>query len=133
MSRRFLLKDGTEVVIRPMTARDVDRSFAFSQSLTPGDRLYLRHDVTRLEEVENRIRAMEEGRARRLVARRMRPQIAARSIFRKLGFRDATLVPDYVKDADGKRQDLVPMRCDLEGLWQKLDRCVSDRDWMGPD
>jgi len=190
MSNRVELKDGTSVVIRLMTAGDLDRSVAFFQSLTPQDRRYLRHDVTRREEVEARIEAMRTGRARRLVAldgdtivadaalelesagwkqhvgeirliianpykrkglgmllarelysmaveakveeilvRMMRPQLAARSIFRKLGFREETLLPDYVKDAEGQKQDLVLMRCDLEGLWQKLEDFIADRDW----
>ena len=190
MSKQVELKDGTSVVIRPMTVADLDLSVAFFGSLTPQDRLYLRHDVTRREEVEARIQAMQAGRARRLVAldgeaivadaalelepaswkqhvgeirliianpykrkglgmllarelysmaveakveeiivRMMRPQLAARSIFRKLGFREETLLPDYVKDAEGQKQDLVLMRCDLEGLWQKLEDFIADRDW----
>ena len=190
MSNRVELKDGTSVEIRPMSTEDLDRSVAFFQSLTPQDRLYLRHDVTRREEVEARIQAMQAGRAKRLVAldgerivadaalelepsswkrhvgeirliianpykrkglgmllarelysmaveakveevmvRMMRPQLAARSIFRKLGFHEETLLPDYVKDAEGRKQDLVLMRCDLEGLWQKLEDFIADRDW----
>ena len=194
MLKRVALKDGTSVVIRPMTAEDLDRSVAFFQSLTAQDRLYLRHDVTRREEVEVRIQAMQAGRARRLVAlqedriiadaalelesaswkqhvgeirliianpykrkglgmlmarelysaaveaeveeiivRMMRPQLAARSIFRKLGFQEVTLLGDYVKDAEGRKQDLILMRCDLEGLWQRLDHVIADRDWSQSD
>jgi len=194
MLKRVILKDGTSVVIRPMTAEDLDRSVAFFQSLTAQDRLYLRHDVTRREEVEGRIQAMQAGRARRLVAlqkdriiadaalelesaswkrhvgeirliianpykrkglgmlmarelysaaveaeveeivvRMMRPQLAARSIFRKLGFQEVTLLGDYVKDAEGRKQDLILMRCDLEGLWQRLDHVIADRGWSQSD
>ena len=194
MLKRVVLKDGASVVIRPMTAEDLDRSVAFFQSLTAQDRLYLRHDVTRREEVEGRIQAMQAGRARRLVAlqkdriiadaalelesaswkqhvgeirliianpykrkglgmlmarelysaaveaeveeivvRMMRPQLAARSIFRKLGFQEVTLLGDYVKDAEGRKQDLILMRCDLEGLWQRLDHFITDRDWSQSD
>lgn len=194
MLKRVALKDGTSVVIRPMTAEDLDRSVAFFQSLTAQDRLYLRHDVTRREEVEVRIQAMQAGRARRLVAlqedriiadaalelesaswkqhvgeirliianpykrkglgmlmarelysaaveaeveeiivRMMRPQLAARSIFRKLGFQEVTLLGDYVKDAEGRKQDLILMRCDLEGLWQRLEHVIADRDWSQSD
>jgi L-amino acid N-acyltransferase YncA len=190
MSNRVELKDGTSVEIRPMAADDLDRSLAFFQSLTAQDRLYLRHDVTRRDEVEARIQAMQAGSAKRLVAldedrivadaalelesaswkrhvgeirliianpykrkglgmlmarelysmaveakveevvvRMMRPQLAARSIFRKLGFHEETLLPDYVKDAEGKKQDLVLMRCDLEGLWQKLEDFIEGGDW----
>ncbi|RKZ06298.1 hypothetical protein DRQ32_11330, partial [bacterium] len=188
------LKDGTSVEIRPMTLDDLDRSVTFFQSLTPQDRLYLRHDVTRRDEVRGRIQAMQEGQVRRFVAiaeeriiadaalelesanwkrhvgevrliianpykrkglgmlmarelyssaveaeleeiivRMMRPQLAARSIFRKLGFHEVTLLADYVKDAEGHKQDLVLMRCDLEGLWQRLDHVIADRDWIQSD
>jgi L-amino acid N-acyltransferase YncA len=194
MIKEVKLKDGTSVVIRPMAPDDLDRSVAFFEALTPGDRLYLRHDVTRREEVQVRIKAMQEGRARRFVAvvedrivadaalelesanwkrhvgevrliianpfkrkglgmlmarelyssaveaeleeiivRMMRPQLAARNIFRNLGFQEVTLLADYVKDAEGHKQDLVLMRCDLEGLWQRLDHVIADRDWIQSD
>jgi L-amino acid N-acyltransferase YncA len=194
MIKKVNLKDGTSVVIRPMALGDLDRSVAFFQTLTPQDRLYLRHDVTRRDEVQGRIQAMQEGRVKRLVAvaenriiadaalelesanwkrhvgelrliianpykrkglgmlmarelyssaveaeleeiivRMMRPQLAARNIFRKLGFQEVTLLADYVKDAEGHKQDLVLMRCDLEGLWQRLDHFIADRDWIQPD
>ena len=63
----------------------------------------------------------------------MRPQLAARSIFRKLGFQEVTLLGDYVKDAEGRKQDLILMRCDLEGLWQRLEHVIADRDWSQSD
>jgi L-amino acid N-acyltransferase YncA len=194
MIKEVNLKDGTSVVIRPMALGDLDRSVAFFQTLTPQDRLYLRHDVMRRDEVQGRIQAMQEGRVKRLVAvaenriiadaalelesanwkrhvgelrliianpykrkglgmlmarelyssaveaeleeiivRIMRPQLAARNIFRKLGFQEVTLLADYVKDAEGHKQDLVLMRCDLEGLWQRLDHVIADRDWIEGD
>ncbi len=51
----------------------------------------------------------------------MQPQIAARNIFRKLGFREEAVLPDHVRDRDGESQDLILMRCDLEALWRELD------------
>jgi ribosomal protein S18 acetylase RimI-like enzyme len=191
MSRQVALKDGTPVVIRPMTGDDLERSWSFFQGLASADRAYLRRDVTRRDVVEGRIRAMESGRVLRLIAlvedrivadasleledngwkrhvaemrllvdpdykrrglgtlmarelyalaaenkveeimvKMMRPQRAARSIFRKLGFHEETLLPDYVKDSSGKKQDLILMRCDLEGLWQELEDFMATRDWQ---
>jgi RimJ/RimL family protein N-acetyltransferase len=49
----------------------------------------------------------------RLNARMMAPQLAARAIFRKLGFSEEFVIPKHVKDRDGKWQDLVVMRCEL--------------------
>jgi ribosomal protein S18 acetylase RimI-like enzyme len=65
-----------------------------------------------------------------VIVKMMRPQVAARSIFRRLGFREETLLPDYVKDVKGERHDLILMRCDLEGLWQKLEDFIAVGDWQ---
>jgi L-amino acid N-acyltransferase YncA len=176
------LKDGTEVLIRPLEKDDVERSLAFFRALPKEDLNYLRSDPTQREVVEDRIREMESGEYERLVAvvddqivaegalemtgrqwtshvgelrlivahayRRkglgmvmahelyslaasckleqimvtmMRPQTAARNIFRKLGFREEAVLPDHVRARDGQSQDLVLMRCDLKALWRELD------------
>jgi L-amino acid N-acyltransferase YncA len=71
-----------------------------------------------------------EEQVEQLVVKMMRPQIAARSIFRKLGFYEETLLPDYVKDVHGQKQDLILMRCDLEKLWAELEDFVTTWDWQ---
>ncbi len=68
MKNLVKLKDGTEVLIRPMKADDLDRSVAFFKSLPEEDRAYLRADTSKLEVVQRRIRLMEAGGVRRLVA-----------------------------------------------------------------
>ena len=60
----------------------------------------------------------------------MRPQVAALSIFKRLGFREELAMPGYVKDLSGERQDLIVMRCDLEALWQELESYMVDSDWQ---
>jgi acetyltransferase len=50
------LKDGTEVLIRPLRIEDLDQSLSFFQKLPPDDRTYLRFDVTKRDLVERRIR-----------------------------------------------------------------------------
>jgi L-amino acid N-acyltransferase YncA len=55
-----------------------------------------------------------------VVVTMMRPQTAARSIFRKLGFREEMVLPDHVRDRDGRSQDLILMRSDLKALWREL-------------
>jgi acetyltransferase len=168
------LKDGSEVLIRPMRSDDLERSFTFFQTLSKENRVYLRRDITKRHLVERRIRDMEAGEVRRIVAvvddkivadgaleleshgwkadmaelrlivahehqnkglgqvlahelyamavdegvreivvRVMRPQADALTILRRIGFRDETLLPDYVKDRDGNQQDLVLLRCRL--------------------
>ena len=190
MNKMVHLKDGTEVLIRPLTKDDLDKSFAFFQELPEEDRRYLRVDVTKRENVERRIRQMDSGKVRRLVAlvndeivadgaleltgrewaahvgelrlivarpyqrlglgmllarelytlaagekldeivvRMMRPQVAARRIFRKLGFREEVMLPDQVKDRNGSSQDLILMRCDLEAMWRELETFFAESDW----
>ena len=184
------LRDGTELVIRPMRNDDTRRSHAFFLGLSEEDRKYLRVDVTQLDIVEKRIRKMKTGQVKRLVAlfndeivadgalevaghdwawqvgelrlvvarpyrrlglgmlmarelytlaaslkleqivvRMMRPQVAAQSIFRRLGFRQESVLPDLAKDRSGKHQDLIVMRCNLEAMWRELESFFTTSDW----
>ncbi len=65
-----------------------------------------------------------------IVAKMMRPQVGAQKIFRRLGFRDDSLMPDFVKDIKGESQDLIIMTCDVKQLWKQLDRMFSESDWQ---
>jgi len=65
-----------------------------------------------------------------IVARMMRPQAGAQKIFRRLGFREESLFPDFVKDIVGESQDLIIMRCEVTDLWKELDRLFSESDWQ---
>ncbi len=191
MEKVTQLTDGTEVLIRPMSADDVEESLAFFRAMPEEDRKYLRVDVTRREVVERRVRRAVAGAVQRLVAlvddeivadgtleladhewaahvgelrlivarsfqRRglgmvmarelyglaaaqkveqilvsmMRPQVAARNIFRKLGFREEVMLPDHVRDRSGKTQDLIMMRCDLKAMWAELEDFFADSDWQ---
>ena len=62
------LKDGTEVVIRPMAEDDFERSLTFFRALPEVDRKYLRTDVTQPALVRRRVAQLESDRVRRLVA-----------------------------------------------------------------
>ena len=189
MKKQVKLKDDTEVLIRQMARQDAAASLAFFRSLFEEDRAYLRRDVTKPDVVDQRIREMKSGVARRLVAvvgdeivadgalehsgeqwkghvgelrliiapayrrrglgirmarelfllaasarveeivvRMMRPQKAARAIFRKLGFHREVVLPDYVRDQRGAMQDMVLMRCDLEALWREMEDLVAIGD-----
>ena len=54
MKTRVKLKDGTRVVIRPMTTDDRDRSIRFFEALPEEDRAYLRADTSRSEVIERK-------------------------------------------------------------------------------
>jgi L-amino acid N-acyltransferase YncA len=73
-----------------------------------------------------------EHKVDRIVARFMAPQRGARHILTRLGFRDEFVIPDQVRDMNGHWQDLVIMRCNLEDLWQEMERSVELRDWAWP-
>ncbi len=64
-----------------------------------------------------------------IVLRMMRPQIAAKKIARRLGFQEMTMLPEYVKDRLGKKQDLIVMRCELSALMQEMEDYFSLHDW----
>ena len=68
MEKTLSLKDGTQVLIRPMQPNDVDRSLIFFQALPEEDRKYLRRDVTQREVIKERIKALQTGEVKRLVA-----------------------------------------------------------------
>jgi L-amino acid N-acyltransferase YncA len=70
-----------------------------------------------------------KAKVEEIVVKMMRPQVAARSIFRKLGFHEEKLFPDYVKDIEGRKHDLIVMRCDLEALWNELEEFITEGDW----
>ena len=65
-----------------------------------------------------------------ILVRIMAPQVGALSIFKRLGFHQDAVLHDYVKDIDGKKHDLILMRCDLESLWRKLGDFMTDFDWQ---
>jgi L-amino acid N-acyltransferase YncA len=190
MEHKVKLKDGTEVVIRELTLDDLEKSVGFFRELPKEDRVYLRVDVTKRENVEQRIKRMKIENVFRLVAvagdrivadgaleleaeeweqhmaelrlivahdyqrkglgllmarelftlaasknveevvaRFMAPQKSARNVLEKLGFHQDSILHDYVRDIDGKKRDLVLMRCDLKSLWEKLEDYISNFDW----
>ena len=65
-----------------------------------------------------------------LIVRMMRPQKAARSICRRLGFREELLIPDYLHDLSGATQDMVVMTCNMKEFWEELEHFYMDSDWQ---
>jgi ribosomal protein S18 acetylase RimI-like enzyme len=71
-----------------------------------------------------------QNKVETVVARMMRPQVGAQKIFRRLGFREQSLLPDFVKDIQGDPQDLIVMACEVKDLWKELDHLFSASDWQ---
>ncbi len=70
-----------------------------------------------------------EQKVEKIVVKMMRPQIAARKICKKLGFREELFLPAYVKDQDKKDQDLLIMTCNIDELWREFELIYKDSDW----
>lgn len=66
----------------------------------------------------------------RIVARLMRPQHGAHRILRRLGFNEEFLIPEHVRDQDGAWQDLIIMRCSIEGLWRDIEYELTTGDFQ---
>jgi len=71
-----------------------------------------------------------EKKVELVVTRIMRPQSAARSICRKLGFREELMVPDYLRDLTGATQDMVLMAADMQEFWKELEHFYQVSDWQ---
>ncbi len=65
-----------------------------------------------------------------IVVKIMKPQVAAKKIFKKLGFKEDVEFRDYVRDRDGVKQDLIVMRCDLAALMEQWENYLAESDWQ---
>ncbi len=65
-----------------------------------------------------------------IIVRMARPQVAARNIFRRLGFREEMMLSDHIKDRKGESHDLIVMRCNLEAIWNELEDFFGGADWQ---
>lgn len=191
MGKTYKLKDGTQVLVRPLAADDLQKSLAFFRGLTPEERLYLRVDVTDEAVVKKRIensglmdvkrivavidneivadaglelrphgwerhladfRLIVSPRYRRLglgmimaeelyemglqeqieemVIEIMAPQLSAKKIFHRLGFKDDVIIKNFVKDINGKKQDLILMRCNLEEIWDQIEAYFKEEEHL---
>jgi GNAT superfamily N-acetyltransferase len=65
----------------------------------------------------------------KIVAKMAAPQTAARKIFERLGFHVDSVLPDFIKDVDGKLQSLVIMSCTLDELSEELRGFFRTDDW----
>jgi acetyltransferase len=70
-----------------------------------------------------------ENNVQNVIVRIMRPQKAARAICHKLGLLEETVIPDYVRDISGKKQDMIIMKGDMKEFWKELEHFYQDSDW----
>ncbi len=65
-----------------------------------------------------------------IIVKMMKPQVAAISIFKRMGFKRETVLPEYVKDLGGTKRDLIIMRCNVNDMWKELEDYIEDSDWQ---
>ena len=53
-------------------------------------------------------------------------QVAARRLFRKLGFKQEAVLRGHVKDIHGKKHDLLVGANDVSHIWEAMEALVSD-------
>ncbi len=64
--------------------------------------------------------AVKEG-AEEMIIELMEPQVEAKKIFERLGFKEGGFLERFVKDANGQKQNLVIMRCNLNDIWDQIE------------
>ena len=65
-----------------------------------------------------------------IIVKMMKPQVAAINIFKRMGFKQEAILPDYVKDLEGTTRDLIIMRCNVNEMWKELEEYLEDSDWQ---
>ena len=68
MEKKETLKDGSQVLVRTLTLKDLDKLMKFYRSLPDKDRRYLRVDVLNKDVVAQRIKMTKTGDIVRIVA-----------------------------------------------------------------
>lgn len=74
----------------------------------------------------------EEAKRReveKVEVRLVEPQVSARKVCERLGFHLDAVLPDYVKDADGRLQSLLVMSCTLDEVFHQLGGFYDHGDW----
>jgi len=65
-----------------------------------------------------------------IIVKLMKPQKAAISIFKLMGFKQEAVLYDYVIDLEGMKQDLIIMRCNVTEMLKELAEYLEDSDWQ---
>ena len=65
----------------------------------------------------------------KIVAKMASPQTGARKTLERLGFHVDSVLPDYIKDADGNVQSMVVMSCTLDELSKELKGFYKTDHW----
>ena len=68
MKKKLKLKDGSQVLLKPLEIEDLNKSVRFFRALPEEDRAYLRVDVTKRAVVKRRIESIKPLKIVRLVA-----------------------------------------------------------------
>jgi L-amino acid N-acyltransferase YncA len=75
------------------------------------------------------IQMAREHNVEDIVVKMMQPQLAAKRMCQKLGFRKKTVIPNYVVDVMGEYHNLLIMTRKVKDIWQDLNNLYYDTDW----
>jgi RimJ/RimL family protein N-acetyltransferase len=82
--QNLTLKDGTQVVVRPLDAQDAPALLEFYRALPEEDRLYLRDDVTKPEWVDRFVAHVKHHEVVSLIALHGKKVVGEASLYRAL-------------------------------------------------
>jgi ribosomal protein S18 acetylase RimI-like enzyme len=74
-------------------------------------------------------RTAQKKGVEKVVAKMASPQIRARRILERLGFHVDSVIPDYIKDADGAVHSMVIMSCTLDEMSKELKGFYRTDHW----
>jgi L-amino acid N-acyltransferase YncA len=66
-----------------------------------------------------------------MVVELMSPQLEAKKIFERLGFKQEAAMKNMVVDSNGQKQDLILMRCNLSEIWNQIESYYEEFDNIG--
>ncbi len=70
------------------------------------------------------------ARVEEIIVKIMRPQVAARIVIKRLGFHEDAFLPNYVLDRQGRKHDMIIMRCKLQRMMGELEEYFAASDWQ---
>lgn len=79
--------------------------------------------------IQEIFREAHQRNVEKVIAKMAGPQISARKIFERLGFRVEATLPDYVKDSDGTLHPLIVMTCGLDEFSREMRDFYKPGNW----
>ncbi len=79
--------------------------------------------------IQELFRVAQEREVEKVVVNVAGPQTAARKTCERLGFHVDAVLPDHVKDSEGKLHPMIVMSCTLDEMWRELKDFYHEDNW----